>query len=252
MEAKALTVVTPRAFRSGETPHLKIATRNLETLTFTAYKLDAEAYFRKKHALRGRRGARHRPGRPRRRVDGRRSRATRKYKPIETTYDLKKLEVPGVYVVKVTDEKTLQATTLVLGSDLDAIVKASREQVLVFAQDMKTGKGRPGARVLVADGDGGRPRGEDRRRRRAAARLGQAARPEQPRSHYLVLDGDDVAGSGLGVPGQGRAGPDAAGLPLHRPAGLSARPGGRSCAGWSARSRTASTPTCPGRPIGWR
>ena len=53
MEAKALTVVTPRAFRSGETPHLKIATRNLEKLTFTAYKLDPEAYFRKKHALRG-------------------------------------------------------------------------------------------------------------------------------------------------------------------------------------------------------
>ena len=76
MEAKALTVVTPRAFRSGETAHLKITTRNLETLTFTAYKLDAEAYFRKKHALRRRRVARHRPGRPRRRVDGRRSPAT--------------------------------------------------------------------------------------------------------------------------------------------------------------------------------
>ena len=61
--------------------------------------------------------------------------------------------MPGVYVVKVTDEKHLQATTLVLGSDLDAVVKTSREQVLVFAQDMKTGKGRPGARVLVAEGD---------------------------------------------------------------------------------------------------
>ncbi len=74
-----------------------------------------------------------------------------KYKPVEATYDLK-VEVPGVYVVKVTDEKHLQATTLVVGSDLDAIVKTSREQVLVFAQDMKTGKGRAGARVLVADG----------------------------------------------------------------------------------------------------
>ena len=31
----------------------------------------------------------------------------------------------------------------------------SRDQVLVFAQDMRTGKGRPGARVLVADGDKG-------------------------------------------------------------------------------------------------
>src|SRR5206468_12330808 len=51
MEAKALTVITPRTFRSGEPPHLKITSRNLENLTFTAYKLNAEAYFRKKHAL---------------------------------------------------------------------------------------------------------------------------------------------------------------------------------------------------------
>ena len=91
-------------------------------------------------------------------------------------YELKKLELPGVYVVKVTDEKHLQATTLVLGSDLDAIVKTSRDQILVFAQDMKTGKGRPRARVLVSDGGAGRARGRDRRRRRAAARLGPAAR----------------------------------------------------------------------------
>ena len=51
MEAKALTVVTPRSFRSGETAHLKVMTRNLETLTFSAYKINPEAYFRKKHTL---------------------------------------------------------------------------------------------------------------------------------------------------------------------------------------------------------
>ena len=47
MEAKALAVVTPRAYRSGESAKLKISTRNIETLTFAAYKLDPEAYFRK-------------------------------------------------------------------------------------------------------------------------------------------------------------------------------------------------------------
>ena len=51
MEAKHLVVVTPRTFRSGEDAHLKITTRNIETLNFTAYKLSAEAYFRKKNAL---------------------------------------------------------------------------------------------------------------------------------------------------------------------------------------------------------
>ncbi len=69
MEAKALTVVTPRTFRSGETAQLKVTTRNLDSLTFSAYKLNPEAYFRKKHIARRRRRARHRPRRPRCRVD---------------------------------------------------------------------------------------------------------------------------------------------------------------------------------------
>ena len=40
-----------------------------ETLTFSAYKLNPEAYFRKKHTLSGVELARYRPGRPRRRMD---------------------------------------------------------------------------------------------------------------------------------------------------------------------------------------
>jgi uncharacterized protein YfaS (alpha-2-macroglobulin family)/tetratricopeptide (TPR) repeat protein len=153
MEAKSLSVVTERAFRSGETPRLKIATRNLEKLTFTAYKIDPETYFRKKHTLSGVEALDIGLVAPDAEWTSEVPRYGR-YRPIETTYELKKLEMPGVYVVKVSDEKTLQATTLVLGSDVDAIVKISREQILVFAQDMKTGKGRPGARVLVSDDEG--------------------------------------------------------------------------------------------------
>jgi alpha-2-macroglobulin len=196
MEAKALTVVTPRAFRKGETAHLKVTTRNLEKLTFTAYRLNAESYFRKKHALRGVEALDIGLVRP----DAEWTVAVpgyAKYRPVETSYDLK-VEVPGVFVVKVTDETTLQATTLVLGSDLDAIVKASRDQVLVFAQDMKTGRGRAGARVLIADGDEvilESKTGDDGVLLKAwdKPREGGALR-------YLVLDGGDVAGSGLGVP----------------------------------------------------
>src|SRR5581483_3222598 len=51
MESKHLVVITPRTFRSGEEAHLEITTRNIETLSFTAYKLSAEAYFRKKNVL---------------------------------------------------------------------------------------------------------------------------------------------------------------------------------------------------------
>ncbi len=122
-----------------------------------------------------------------------------KYKPVEKDYDLDKIEVPGVYVIKVTDEKNLQATTLVVGSDIDAIVKTSRDQVLVFAQDMKTGRGRPNARVLVSQGGEvilEAKTGDD----------GVLLKPwDKPREvgtalAYLILDGNNVAGSGIGVP----------------------------------------------------
>ena len=200
MSTESLTVVTPRAFRSGETPTLEIDTRNLEKLTFTAYKLDAEAYFRKKQELEHvealdvglvQPDAEWTVEVP----------AYAKYTPIHYDYPLDKLDVPGVYAVKVTDEKTLQATTLVLGSDLDAIVKASRDQLLVFVQDMKSGGGRAGAKVLISDGEKVFFEGE----------TGDdgvlLADWTDPRSaggalDYLVKDGDHVAGSGLGLPSE--------------------------------------------------
>ncbi|WZP00456.1 MG2 domain-containing protein [Isosphaeraceae bacterium EP7] len=201
MESRHLQVISPKAYRSGEAASLKVTTRNLETLTFTAYKLDAEAYFRKKHGLQ-------------RDIAGLDIGLVApdaewtvpvagygKFKTLEHDYPLPKLTLPGVYVVRVTDEKHLQATTLVLGSDLDAIVKTSRDQILVFAQDMKTGKGRAGARVLVSDGGAvilDAKAGPD------GVLLSSWKEPRGPGSSltYLVLDGPDAAGSGLSVPGE--------------------------------------------------
>ncbi len=198
MESKSLVVVTPRTFRSGETAFLKIATRNIATLHFTAYKLNAEAYFRKKNGL----------GKVESLDIGLVAPDASwqstvpdyaRYKPTDTEYPLKKVELPGVYVVKVSDEKTFQATTLVLGSDVDAIVKTSRDQLLIFAQDMKTGQGRPNARVLVAEGGQvvlDAKTGEDG----VLLRDWNPARAGNGRLSYLVFDGPHVAGSGLGVP----------------------------------------------------
>ena len=169
-------VVTPRTFRSGEAAHLKITTRNIETLQLHRLQAQCRVVFPQEERARERRVARHRPGRARRRRGRSPVPGYARYKPVETTYELKKLELPGVYVVKVTDEKTLQATTLVIGSDLDAIVKTSRDQILVFAQDMKTGRGRAGARVLVAEGGQIVLEADDRAGRRPAARLEAAAR----------------------------------------------------------------------------
>ena len=151
MEQKSLVVVTPRTFRTGEKAQITVSTRNIETLHVSAYKLSAEAYFRKKQSL-----------------DNVESLDIglvapdaawtvpvgdyARYKPVDSSVELGKLELPGTYVVKVSDEKHLQATTLLIGSDLDAIVRSSRDQILLFAQDMKSGNGRAGARVLVAAG----------------------------------------------------------------------------------------------------
>ena len=61
------------------------------------------------------------------------------------------IEGAGVYAVHV-GEKDLEATTLVIRSDIEAIVKTSRREVLVFVQDMLKGKIVPNARVFVSDG----------------------------------------------------------------------------------------------------
>lgn len=199
MEIKVLTVVTPRTFRSGEPMRLKVTTLNLENLTFSAYKLDAEAYFRKKHNLGEVEALDIGLVQPDAEwtvpVPG-----YAKYKPVEKEYELKpeSVKTPGIYVVKVTDGKWLQATTLVLGSDLEAIVKTSNEQVLVFAQDMTTGKGRPNARVLVTDGQEivlDAKTGTDG----VLLKSWDKPRPPGQSLNYLVLDGADVAGSGLGM-----------------------------------------------------
>ena len=48
--------------------------------------------------------------------------------------------------------KTLEATTLVIQSDLDVIVKSSRDEVFVFAENMRTGKPWPGVQLLISNG----------------------------------------------------------------------------------------------------
>jgi len=48
--------------------------------------------------------------------------------------------------------ETHETTTMVIQSDLDVIVKSSRDEVFVFAQNMRTGKPWPGVRLLISNG----------------------------------------------------------------------------------------------------
>ena len=198
LESKSLVVVTPRSYRSGEVPSLKVTTRNIASLTFSAYRLDAEDYFRKKHRLGGVESLdidlvapEHTWTEP---IAG-----YAKYVPFERPLALKPIATPGAWVVKVGDEATLQAVTLVLVTDVEAIVKSSRDQVLVFAQDPATGRGRAGARVLAADGTGILMEGKTGA---DGVLLASWPKPRDPnaRVDYLVLDGPHVAATGFAVP----------------------------------------------------
>jgi len=152
LESKAMTVVTERVFRSDEKPRVMLTTRNIPSVTVRAYKVNMESYFRKMHlagevenldiAL----------------IDPDVSFEFeipdyQDYQQLESA-----IEVPlpadatrGAMAVTVSSE-TLEATALVIQSDLDVIVKASRNEAFVFAQDMLTGKPWPGVRLLVSDG----------------------------------------------------------------------------------------------------
>ncbi len=151
MTQKQLTVLTERTWRSDEPARVKVQVRNIETLTVELYRLDLEDYFRKTHAITGVELLDIQLIDPDKTwdtpVEG-----YAKYKPVEQRIEIPTgKNDPGVFAVRIRSEK-LQATTLVLRSDLDIIVKSSRKGLLVFAENMRTEKPWPGATVLVSDG----------------------------------------------------------------------------------------------------
>jgi uncharacterized protein YfaS (alpha-2-macroglobulin family)/TolA-binding protein len=174
LTANALRIATERVFRGGETPQLKLTTRNIESVTVRVYSVDLETYFRKMHLARGVeqldislidpdqtlefkvpeykqyqqlenhidvplvRGVGFQP-------------AKAKEKEEEKKDALKTHPTAGVLAVTVSS-KTLEATSLVLQSDLDILVKCSRDEVFVFAENMRTGKPWPNVRLLISNG----------------------------------------------------------------------------------------------------
>jgi len=151
MTQKHLAVRTERKFRTGEAVKVKLNVRNIEKLTFKQYFLDLEAYFRKTHAI----------GRmdlldtdliqPDKTWEVKIDKYA-KYKPIEQEVAVPFAKgKPGVCIVNVSEDD-YEATTLIIRSDIDVIVRTSRREALVFVQDMQAGKAVAGARVLLSDG----------------------------------------------------------------------------------------------------
>lgn len=149
-----LEVRTERTSRAGEAAQLRIRARNHESLEVRIYPLDLEAYFRK-HLTHTRIEdldldliapalqfdapfADYAP-----------------YLPLERSLDLP-VEGPGVWAVTVTAGKQ-RATTLVVRSNLEILVKGSRDGALIWALDAAADAPAAGTRLLVSvDGREGR------------------------------------------------------------------------------------------------
>ncbi|HVX09744.1 MAG TPA: tetratricopeptide repeat protein [Pirellulales bacterium] len=157
LTAKEMTVATERVFRSNETPKIRLTSRNVESVTVRAYTVDLETYFRKMHLASGVEGLDIALIDPDKTFEF----AIPKY--AEHQQFSSEIEIPideaaaiegrpaGVMAVTVSS-KTLEATTLVIQSDLDMIIKSSRDELFVFAQNLRTGKPWPKARLLISNG----------------------------------------------------------------------------------------------------
>ena len=146
MTVPSLAVRTERTWRSNEAATVLAQVRNVEELEIAIYELDLEAYFRKHLTHRSIEALD---------LDLIAPDQTltievndyQEYAPIEQQVKLP-VEGPGVWAVALTaDDK--RATTLVIRSDIDVIVKSSRAEVFVFAEEMTTEKAAEGVTVLI-------------------------------------------------------------------------------------------------------
>ncbi len=142
-----LSTESERIWRTNEAAKVKVHVRNTEKLTVRVYNLDLEAYFRK-HLTHQRIEA----------LDLDLIAADEefdvaideyaKYKPIQQDIELP-VKGAGVWAVAV-DDGERRATTLIVRSDIDVIVKSSRREIFVFAQDMVKNKPADDVEILLA------------------------------------------------------------------------------------------------------
>ncbi len=151
LSEKSLGVATEHTFRSNEQLEIAVTTRNIEKLKISLYPLNLESYFRKTHQLA--------------RVDHLDIDLIQPDKTWEVELEdytkfremVRRIPVAvgrgGAFagIVKV-EGGDWSATTLVLRSDIDLILKSSRREVLVYAEDGRKGQPAAGAKLLISDG----------------------------------------------------------------------------------------------------
>ena len=151
LSQKSLGVATERTYRTNEPAKIAVTARNIERLKVSLYPINLESYFRKTHAL----------GRidhldidliePEKtwdvELDG-----YKKYIQIVQDIDIPFADdSPGIAIVKV-EGGDWSASTLVIRSDIDLILKSSRKEALVYVQNQVTGKPSANTPLLFSDG----------------------------------------------------------------------------------------------------
>jgi uncharacterized protein YfaS (alpha-2-macroglobulin family)/tetratricopeptide (TPR) repeat protein len=149
LTAKQLELITERKFRSDEQPRIKLFTRNIKKVSIKLYRIDMPDYFRKMHLATGVETLDIALIDP----DKSWEYEVAGYEPYRrlTNEVSIPVEKAGVTAVTVSSEK-LEATTMIVVSNLDIIVKSSRNELFVFAENMRTGKPAGGVSLLVSDG----------------------------------------------------------------------------------------------------
>ena len=144
-----LEIVTERKYRSDEKPRIKLTTRNVEKVSVKVYRVDMSDYFRKMHLATGVENLDIALIDPDEQFDH----AVEEFEKYRRQSEDIEIPVdgPGVTAVTVSSDK-LEATTMVVVSDLDVIVKSSRNELFLFAENMRTGKAADGVSVLISDG----------------------------------------------------------------------------------------------------
>lgn len=144
-----LEIVTERKFRSNEKPTIKVTTRNLKNVSVKLYRVDLTDYFRKLHLASGVESLDIALIDPDKSFEHTVANYEQ-YRKIDQSVEIP-VEGPGVTAITVSSE-THEATTMVVVSDLDIIVKSSRNELFVFAENMLTGKPADNVKLLVSDG----------------------------------------------------------------------------------------------------
>ncbi len=167
LRGRNLMVYTERTFTTGDPAALKLVTRNVRRVEFRAYRVEMGDYFGKLQSIRGvekldlaliepdQRWELDLPN-------------YRDFKQNETEAHLP-FRDPGVYAVACqapldTEDQqpyrdagkeppVLETTSVVLITDLGIITRATHRDLVVFAQNTKTGQPWPNAAVVVSDGE---------------------------------------------------------------------------------------------------